>query len=53
MSEPTISAGFTRAVLALAVSEGADCNALLERSQIGPEELQEQDNRIPLARYIA
>jgi len=37
----------------LAVSKGASRKVLAERSRIDPEELQDQDNRIPLAKYIA
>lgn len=53
MPEPTVAAGFARALLDLAVSKGASRKALIERSQIDPEELQDQDNRIPLAKYAA
>jgi len=53
MHEPTISAGFARALLELAVSKGASRQLLLDRSGIAPEDLQDQDNRISLAKYVA
>jgi AraC-like DNA-binding protein len=53
MAEPTISAGYARALLELAVSRGASRAALIQRSGIDPEQLQDQDHRIPLAKYIA
>jgi len=37
----------------LAVSKGASRQELAERSRIDPAELQDRDNRIPFARYIA
>ncbi|MDE2134691.1 MAG: AraC family transcriptional regulator [Alphaproteobacteria bacterium] len=53
MTEPTIAAGFARALMELAVSQGADRKLLAERSHIDLEELQDQDNRIPFAKYVA
>ena len=53
MSTPTVSAGYPRALLDFAVSIGADRRTLLARSQINADDLQNQDNRIPLANYIA
>ena len=53
MANPTISAGYPKALLDFAVSRGADRQALLARSHIHHEELLNQDNRIPLANYIA
>ncbi len=53
MARPTIAAGFARALVDLAVSKGASREALVERSQIDPEQLRDQDNRIPFARYVA
>jgi AraC-like DNA-binding protein len=50
MAKPTLSAGFARALLELAVSKGASRTALLERSRIDPRRLQDPDNRIPLAK---
>lgn len=53
MAEPTIAAGFAKALLDLAVSKGADRQALIEQSRIDLDALDDQDNRIPLATYIA
>jgi hypothetical protein len=53
MSNPTISAGYPKALLDFAVSRGADRQTLIARAHIHPEELQNQDNRIPLANYLA
>jgi AraC-like DNA-binding protein len=50
---PTIAAGFARALMQLAVSKGANQKVLAERSQIDPLELQDQDDRIPFANFIA
>jgi AraC-like DNA-binding protein len=52
MREPTIAAGYVRGLLQLAALKGASQQVLAERSQIDPEELQDQDNRIPLAKYV-
>ena len=48
-----MAAGFARALMDLAVSKGASRKLLAERSRIEPEELQDQDNRIPFAKYVA
>lgn len=53
MGNPTVSAGYPKAFLGFAVSRGADRQTLLARSHIHPDELQNQDNRIPLANYLA
>ena len=53
MPEPSISAGFARALMELAVSKGASRRLLAERSGIDPEDLQDQDHRIPFAKYVA
>jgi AraC-like DNA-binding protein len=52
MAKATISAGFARALLELAVSKGASRTALVERSKIDPRRLQDPDNRIPLAKCV-
>jgi len=49
MARSTIAAGLARALVELAVSKGASREELIERSQIDPEQLQDQDNRIPFA----
>jgi AraC-like DNA-binding protein len=53
MGNPTLSAGYPKALLDFAVSRGADRQTLLARSGIRPDELRNQDNRIPLASYLA
>ena len=53
MTEPTISAGHPKALLEFAISRGADRGALIQRAGIRAEDLSEQDNRVPLARYVA
>lgn len=52
MAKPTISAGFARTLLELAVSKGASPTALVERSRIDPRRLQDPDNRMPLAKCV-
>src|SRR5437773_2386 len=53
MAEPTIATGFANAFLKFAVSKGADRQTLIEQTRLRHEDLAEQDNRIPLATYIA
>lgn len=53
MPDLTIAAGVARALMELAVAKGASRRALAERSRIGPAELQDQDNRVPFAKYAA
>jgi AraC-like DNA-binding protein len=53
MGNPTVSAGYPKALLDFAVSRGADRQTLIARSHVHPDELQNLDNRIPLANYIA
>src|SRR5229473_7908754 len=53
MPNPTISAGYPKHLLDFAVSRGADRQMLIERSRIRPDDLEDQDNRIPLANYMA
>lgn len=53
MPNPTIAAGYPKALLDFAVSRGADRQMLIERSHICLEDLKGQDNRIPLADYLA
>ena len=52
MANPTIAAGYPRAFLDFAVSRGADRQTLLARSHIRPEDLDDQDKRVPLANYL-
>jgi hypothetical protein len=51
--EPTVAAGIAGGLMELAVSRGASRGALAERSLIDPAELQDLDNRIPFAKYVA
>jgi AraC-like DNA-binding protein len=53
MADRTVAAGYTRTLLAYAVSRGADRQMLLERSGIRPERLADRDNRVPLASCVA
>src|SRR5918997_535470 len=53
MTELTIAAGSARALMDLAVAKGASREVLVERSGIDPLELQEQDKRVPFAKYVA
>lgn len=53
MASPSIAVGLARALLDLAASRGANRQALLERSGIGPEQLQDPDNRIAFVNYEA
>jgi hypothetical protein len=53
MAEPSVAAGFVRALMELAVSKGASRAILAERSGIDTASLQDPDNRIPFANYIA
>jgi AraC-like DNA-binding protein len=52
MPNPTVAAGYPKALLDFAVSKGADRDTLIERSQICLDDLKDQDNRIPLASYM-
>ena len=52
MANPTIGAGYPRALLDFAVSKGADRQTLLKRSGIRAEELNQQDNRVLVSRYV-
>ena len=52
-SRLTVAAGLARGLLELAVSKGASRTELMARSGIGQQDLQDQDNRIPFAKYVA
>src|SRR5205814_4650214 len=45
--------GYPKALLDFAVARGADRPMLIERSHIRLEDLNDQDNRIPLVNYLA
>jgi AraC-like DNA-binding protein len=53
MPELTIGAGLARGLIKLAVSKGASREALAARAGIDVETLQDQDSRIPFAKYVA
>src|SRR6266404_1717800 len=53
MANPTIAAGYLKALLNFAVSRGADRKTLIEKANIRAFDLEDQDNRIPLANYLA
>jgi AraC-like DNA-binding protein len=53
MPELTVAAGLARGLMELAVSKGASQKALAERSCIDPQELLDQDRRIPFVKYVA
>jgi len=50
---PTVSAGYARTLLDFAVSKGASRDRLLDRSGIAADDLTDQDNRVPMASYVA
>jgi AraC-like DNA-binding protein len=52
-AERTVSAGLAKALTDFAVSRGADETRLYEASEISPDDLLDQDNRIPFSRYVA
>ncbi|MFT3727304.1 MAG: AraC family transcriptional regulator [Terricaulis sp.] len=53
MPEPTIAAGYPRGMLAFAEAKGADRAALLQQAELSEDALTHQDNRVPVARYVA
>jgi AraC-like DNA-binding protein len=53
MPELTVAAGLARGLIEVAISRGATEAALLARAGIAADDLLDQDNRIPLSRYIA
>jgi AraC-like DNA-binding protein len=53
LQEPTITAGYPKALLMFAVSRGADRATLLDRSQIASADLADPESRVPLSRYMA
>jgi AraC-like DNA-binding protein len=53
MTEPTIAAGYPKAFLNFAVSRGASRQTLIERANINPDDLKQQDNRVPLKSYLS
>src|ERR1043165_7624446 len=53
MADPSVSAGYARGLLDLAVAKGADRQALLQRAGIAASDLTDQDNRVPFSKYVA
>jgi AraC-like DNA-binding protein len=53
MGTSTIAAGYAKALLDFAVSRGADRKLLISRSGVDPAESAAQDDRVPLANYVA
>lgn len=53
MTGPTVSAGYTQALVTFAVSRGADRGVLLARAGLADADLADQDGRVPLDRYLA
>jgi AraC-like DNA-binding protein len=53
MPNPTVAAGYPKALLEFAVSRGANRATLLERSHLCLDDLKNPEGRIPLTTYIA
>jgi AraC-like DNA-binding protein len=53
MSEPTVSAGLARGYFEYAIAKGADAEMLAARAGIDPATLEDHDNRVPFASYVA
>lgn len=53
MASATIAAGIAHALMNLAVSKGASRKALSQACGIDPQQLQDPDNRLPFASYVA
>jgi hypothetical protein len=53
MSELTVGAGLPRGLVRLAVAKGARADELWARSGIDPADLGDQDNRVPMPKYVA
>ena len=51
MSQPTVAAGFVRALLDYTVDRGVDRARLLDATGLGAADLDSQDARVPLAAY--
>jgi AraC-like DNA-binding protein len=51
MTELTVGAGLARGLVEFAATKGADVNALLARAGIAPDDLTDQDDRIPFTKY--
>jgi len=53
VANPTIAAGYPRGLVDFAMSQGADRAALLADAALTEAALSHQDNRVPVARYVA
>jgi hypothetical protein len=53
MAEPTVSAGYAKSLVDLALAKGVDRALLLERARIDPDDLKHPDNRLPFERFKA
>lgn len=53
LAELTVAAGLARGLIGFAARKGADVEALVERSGIAPRELDDQDGRVPMGKYVA
>lgn len=53
MAEPTIAAGYPKALLEFAVSKGAERGALLDRAGLSADILEDPDSRVPQSAYVA
>jgi AraC-like DNA-binding protein len=53
LSEPTIAAGYPKALLMFAVARGADRQALLERAGLASADLADPEARVALSGYLA
>ncbi len=53
MPDLTVAAGLARGLIDLAVTKGASRETLAARSEIALADLEDQDNRIALAKYVA
>ncbi len=53
MAEPTVGAGIARALVEMAVARGAERKRLLAHAGVAASDLEDQDARLPLVRYLA
>lgn len=53
MAELTVAAGVARGLMDLAVARGASREVLAQRAAIDLSVLEDQDNRVPFASYVA
>jgi AraC-like DNA-binding protein len=53
LAEPTVAAGLARGLIEFAARKGAAAGELVERSGIEPREVDDQDGRVPMGKYVA